>query len=141
MVPIIVAVLVIGFIFIMVKRNKVSITPEYLRGKHVSKHIDEITGRSIYLSSYKDAYGNGYVVEAFYADDNSACLKALVRQAYGFMLYEDGKLSVVRRSYAMDLIDKFVRKREENKKLKRSKDLDNYNEEIENDGEKGDTVV
>lgn len=131
MVPIIIAIIVAGFIIIMVRRNKVSNTPEYLRGKHLSKYIDEITGRSVWIASYKNAYGTGFVVEAFYADDDSVCEKALFRQAYGFMLYEDGKLSVVRRSYALDLLDKFVRKREEKKKLK--KEDTEQSTEIENE--------
>ena len=135
MVPIIIVAIVVGIIIIMVRRNKISTTPEYLRGKHLSKYIDEITGRSVWIASYKDAYGSGFVIEAFYADDDSVCEKALFRQAYGFMLYEDGKLSVIRRSYALDILDKFVRKREEKKKLKK-----NDVSEIENDEEKGENL-
>jgi len=140
MVPIIIAAIVIGFIIIMVRRNKVSTTPEYLRGKHLSKYIDEITGRSVWIASYKNEYGTDFVVEAFYADDDSVCEKALFRQAYGFMLYEDGKLSVVRRSYALDILDKFVRNREEKKRLKQQNISKNSKKEIINDEDKGEDL-
>lgn len=140
MIPIIIAVIAVGFIIIMVRRNKISTTPEYLRGKHLSKYIDEITGRSVWIASYKDTYGTGFVIEAFYADDDSVCEKAIFRQVYGFMLYEDGKLSVIRKSHALDILDKFVREREEKKKLKNNGISENKEKEvenIENDKEKG----
>lgn len=91
----VIAILSVVFVFILLRKNRQSRLPEYLRGKKVDRYDDLITDRKIYIASHRDPRTRKYIHEAYYAEDGSTCKKALYRMLYGFVYYEEGELKMV----------------------------------------------
>ncbi len=128
---IIAVIVILGFIIliILLKRYRLARLPEFLRDKNVTRYKDIITDRDVYVASYKDKESKKYITMAYFADDETVCKMAIFKEPYGFMMYENGKLSVVPKGYVIGLLER----------LGKIKSNRNKNEEIsDRESEKAD---
>jgi len=121
MIVILVVILAAIIAIILIRMNKISKLPDYLRGKKVDQYNDLMTDRSIYIAAFRNPGTGKYTNEAYYVDDNSNCIRALIKQPYGFMYYENGELKIVPKSFALNLLDRIrdakISSEKSNKKL------------------------
>ncbi len=106
---IIIISLILAIIFL--RRYRLSKLPEFLRGKSVSKYKDIITERDVYIASSKEKVTKKYITQAYFVDDHTICRRAIFKQPYGYMLYEDGKLSVVPKGYVISLLERIKKEK------------------------------
>jgi hypothetical protein len=96
----VVVILGIGFIIFILRMNRYSKRPEYLKGKKVDKYTDLITQKEVYIATSKDPVTKQFIHEAYYTENGDVCKQALYRQAYGIVYFGEGRLRMVPRSVA-----------------------------------------
>lgn len=105
---VILIVVILGglFVLLFVIKNRRSKLPEHLRSGRVRRYTDLMTNRDIHIVTKRDSIRKTFVNEAYYQDDASPCVRALCSQTYGFLYYENGKLRVVPKSFALNLLER-----------------------------------
>ena len=104
-----IVILAIIFILFMLRRNRRSKLPDYLKGKRIQKCKDLITEREVYITSHRDAETREFIYQAYFCDDGTACEQALYQQAYGVMYFGEGNLRVIPRKVAREFLDAIAR--------------------------------
>jgi hypothetical protein len=61
----VVIILGIGFIIFVLRMNRYSKRPEYLRGKKIDKYTDLITQKEVYIATSKDPHTKQFIHEAY----------------------------------------------------------------------------
>lgn len=105
MIVLVVIILGIGFIIFVLRMNRYSKRPEYLKGKKIDKYTDLITQKEVYIATSKDPHTKQFIHEAYYAENGDVCTQALYRQAYGIVYFGEGNLRMVPRS----AVEKYLR--------------------------------
>jgi hypothetical protein len=100
-----VAILVLIFIVLLLRKNWRSKLPDYLKGKKVQKTRDLITKRDVYIATYRDGDTGEFVHNAYYCDDGTECEHVLYQQPYGIMYCGGGSLRVVPKHVAREFMD------------------------------------
>ena len=104
MVIAVITVIALAVLIIMLRRNRASKRPEYLRGKKVDRYTDLITDRDVYIACTRDPETRKYVNEAYFVDDGSTCERALYRQVYGFLYFSEGVIRVIPKRIALQFL-------------------------------------
>jgi hypothetical protein len=100
-----VAILAIAFILLLLRRNRRSKLPDYLKGKKVEKILDLITEREVYIATYRDHETREFVHQAYFCDDGNECEHVLYQQAYGIMYCGGGNLRLVPKRVAREFLE------------------------------------
>ena len=104
-----IVILAIIFIMFMLRRNRRSKLPDYLKGKRIQKCRDLITEREVYITTHRDAETRKFIHQAYFCDDGSVCEQALYQQPYGILYFGEGNLRMVPRRVARECLDAIAR--------------------------------
>jgi hypothetical protein len=99
------AILAIVFILLLLRSNRRSKLPAYLKGKKVEKIRDLITEREVYIATYRDQETRKFIHQAYYCDDGTECEHVLYQQAYGIMYCGEGNLRLVPKRVAREFLE------------------------------------
>jgi len=103
---IIVAIIAVALVFIVVvlRRNRASKRPAYLKGKKVDRYTDLITNRDVYIACERDQQTRKFINKAYFVEDGSICEKVLYRQAYGFLYFSEGVIHAIPKRIALQYL-------------------------------------